>query len=472
MKLKTDPARSFSVVNLSSDPIYKYIEITRKDPQRPEAGSEYDLLDSGWLQRLRRIHQLQSAWWVFPSGEHSRFQHSMGAMHLAGSWARHLHPSLCEAFQDCPSLNLVEELLRLTGLLHDVGHGPFGHFFDEQWLQRWGITHEDIGRSLITGPLASIISSICASPGGSFAGQEQIDPRWIAYLISQGQMDGFAPPSWLTALKPLFCGSFTADNMDYVVRDSYMCGIDAGPVDVHRLIHYTFICERGLALHGHAAEALLMFLNVRLYLYNNVYYHRTVRRIDLQMREIFAPTMELLGLGSPLDNLDAYLGFNEWSLINEMDRWARSADDPQRRGLGQSWQDIINRKLKWKMVFQDHISFPDRIPGTQFITAESLKRSMLLALPSKVSEGSFEVDVASLDARPQNPFSQSGMVLLYDPLTSALEESAVSQLLSRLPQRTSLFRIFARDTALREPLTRAAKEVLRGELAPAFETNV
>src|SRR5207302_9811344 len=113
---------------------------------------------------------------------------------------------------------------------------------------------------------------------------------WLAYLISPRPLPGFAPPPWLEALRPLLVGPYSADNMDYVPRDAAICGVAAGPVDVPRIIHYSFVSEHGLTLHSHGAEALFMFLNVRLYLYHQVYFHRTVRRIDLQPRELLPPT--------------------------------------------------------------------------------------------------------------------------------------------------------------------------------------
>src|SRR5262247_3425459 len=104
---------------LIADPIHRYILYTRPDSMPGEV-TEQDLIDSPWMQRLRRVPQLQSARWVFPAAEHSRFQHSLGAMHLAGRFAQHLHPSLRATFSDAPSAaTLVEELLRMAGLLHD-----------------------------------------------------------------------------------------------------------------------------------------------------------------------------------------------------------------------------------------------------------------------------------------------------------------------------------------------------------------
>src|SRR5437870_10721450 len=122
-------AQGYDAVNLVADTVDGYSKITKRR-HSGAAAAEQDLLDDPWLQRLRRIHQLQSAWWVFPGGEHSRFQHALGAMHVAGEGARQLYPNLQEVARDTPSLPCVEETLRVAGLVHDVGHGPFGHFLD------------------------------------------------------------------------------------------------------------------------------------------------------------------------------------------------------------------------------------------------------------------------------------------------------------------------------------------------------
>src|SRR5258708_19652886 len=84
----------YSRVNLSSDPIYRYLRITKGGPGGvPGRSAEQDLVDSPWLQRLRRIHQLQSAWWVFATAEHSRFHHPLRALHLPGEWPPHPPPT-------------------------------------------------------------------------------------------------------------------------------------------------------------------------------------------------------------------------------------------------------------------------------------------------------------------------------------------------------------------------------------------
>src|SRR5574337_48871 len=147
-------ASPYEGVALLADPIHRYIVFTVPRDDRSER-TEKDVIDSSWVQRLRRIHQLQSTWWVYPSGEHSRFQHVLGTMHMAGAFARHLYPSLKETFgETLPSAPFIEELLRLAGLLHDVGHGPFGHFFDDHFLKQFHVrgerlNHEILGMAII-----------------------------------------------------------------------------------------------------------------------------------------------------------------------------------------------------------------------------------------------------------------------------------------------------------------------------------
>src|SRR6516164_2092256 len=197
-----DAARRYANVNLIADPLHGYIEITKSSGA--DAG-EQSILDTRWLQRLRRIHQLQSAWWVFPTAEHSRFSHLLGAMHLATVFTRRIDPSLRASFPDTPSPALVESTLRLAGLLHDVGHGPFGHFFDRHVLARYGMDHEDVGRRLVIDELGDLIASLRAAPQGPFEPGESVDPYAVAWVMAPAELQGYEPPAWLRACKPLLC---------------------------------------------------------------------------------------------------------------------------------------------------------------------------------------------------------------------------------------------------------------------------
>jgi HD superfamily phosphohydrolase len=347
----------------------------------PEDVAEDDLLDTAWVQRLRRISQLQSARWVFPTAEHSRFTHGLGVMHEAGLWARSLYPSLRAALasiapgEPVPSEGLVVETLRIAGLLHDVGHGPFAHFFDEQFLAAFpaptdprragakSLTHEDLSQLVIERELGPLIGGLRRAPGSvperdRFEAGEAIDPRWVSFLVSKPPLVDAAMPAWVRVLQPLLSGVFTVDNLDYVRRDAYLTGVSMGPVDAERLRRYAFVSERGLTLYESGVGALEMFLTARLFMYQHVYLHRTVRAIDLDLGEVFAPSITaVFGDGSPAERLRSFADLDEYSLLHQAALWARGervsaspspGDGTVTRDVADGWRAILLRRPRWR----------------------------------------------------------------------------------------------------------------------------
>jgi uncharacterized protein len=456
---------------LIADPIHQYIVYTRPGVVPGEA-TEQDLIDTPWVQRLRRVPQLQSARWVFPAAEHSRFQHSLGAMHLAGRFAQQLYPSLRAIFPDAPSGALIEELLRMAGLLHDVGHGPFGHFFDDNFLVDYELTHELLGQRIIREELADDLRGLRRSPTGVFADGERIDPEWICYLMGKSYTHPLeSHPKWLPFLKPLLSGVFTADNMDYVLRDSYMCGIAVGPIDVQRIMYYSFFSEKGLTLNRAGLGAFVMFLNARFYMYTNVYYHRTTRGIDLHLKEIFRDTMRIAFPYDLRKELHPYLHLTEWTLLEEVGRW-HDADDAERRALGVEWRHVLDRRLKWRMSHEVVLDLFEQRRGHAFLEADEVEKRVRTFLPASLKSVPFKIDMALQDPRPLNPLKMGDrQIYVYDAASQKVSEEPLTEILKYLPGKVAQCRIFAtsheHDAALAAALERAL-----GEAPPSIVTNV
>ncbi|HSE04365.1 MAG TPA: HD domain-containing protein [Methylomirabilota bacterium] len=456
---------------LIADPIHQYILYTRSDGIPGEA-TEQDLIDSAWMQRLRRVPQLQSARWVFPAAEHSRFQHSLGAMHLAGRFAQQLHASLKAEFPDAPSAPLFEELLRMAGLLHDVGHGPFGHFFDDNFLADFDLTHEKVGQRIIREELSDLIRGLRRSPSGPFEDGEAIDPEWICYLMGKSYTSPTAEhPRWLAHLKPLLSGIYTADNMDYVLRDSYMCGVAVGPIDIERIMYYSFFSEKGLTLDRGGIQAFIMFLNARFYLYTNVYYHRTTRGIDLHLKDIFRDTMRQIFPHDLNKELGPYLNMTEWTLLEEVARWEH-AEDGERRDLGREWRQILDRRLKWRMSHEVVLDLFEPRRGQSFMKAEEVEDRVKQLLPVGLKNFPFKIDMAQQDPRPLNPIGMKDrQIYVYDAADRSVSAEPLKELLKYLPGKVAQCRIFAMSHEHDQQLARALNEAL-GEDRPAHPTNL
>jgi HD superfamily phosphohydrolase len=216
------------------DPIHNYIHLD-------ELGEQ--LIDTPRVQRLRRIHQLGTGNLVYPGANHTRFEHSLGAYHLAGEAAR--------------ALGLVDgdrRALQAAALLHDVGHGPFSHTCDPLYRDFLHKSHEDVSvEALQRGPIADALA------------RHNVEPARVAALVR-----GERP------LGQLVSGDLDVDRMDYLVRDSHYTGVHIG-VDLARLVHDLALTPRGLAVKQGSLPAAEMLLVTRVQMYATVYFHRTLR---------------------------------------------------------------------------------------------------------------------------------------------------------------------------------------------------
>ena len=432
--------------NIISDPVHKYIEFTV--PRNSTEKTEKDLVDNEWLQRLKWIHQLQCAIWVFPGAEHSRFIHSLGSMHIASMFAKALCPFLKKIVKDVPSLQYVEETLRLAALLHDVGHGPFGHFFDHQYLRKYNITHEDVGQKIITTKLAKIIKKIRRSPVGEF--EEEICPEHLAFLIKKpSEKDkGEVYPTWVRLLRFLFSEIYAVDNLDYVMRDSLMCGISIEPIDLKRILYYSAICKDGLVLHRSGIGALVRFLETKDFLYTQIYFHRTIRSFDLHLKEVFEKTLDRLFNVNPMDDLDKYLYLTDLSLLGRVTEWVREARAGQKnkesgeRQFILDWEWLLRRKKKWRCVCETSEPQFERSRLQRPYQPSELENEIrkTAKLPCNVS---IRIDLAKYDNRPVSPFVQErSPILIYDPSNGRISPETLKPCLDRFPFRTTICRLF------------------------------
>ncbi|ADG69135.1 metal-dependent phosphohydrolase HD sub domain protein [Planctopirus limnophila DSM 3776] len=457
-------SRNFISESLSHDPIHGYIPFISRGGLPAGETAEQDIIDHPWVQRLRHIHQLQTAWWVFPAAEHMRFQHVMGAMHLASVAIDYWYDSLCDACRNVPSRPYVESLLRMAALLHDVGHGPFGHFFDDHYLAQFGVTHEDVGGVIIEQELGELLRGIRRNPKGELKPLEELDPRQISWLIRRprpGSPDDEGHPDWLKKLRAMFSGIYTVDNMDFVLRDAYMTGYNVRAFDISRLLHYSFFTPQGLTIHIRGLPTLINFIETRANLFRTVYFHRTVRAIDLALEDLFPETMPHLFQGSPIGQLENYRRLTESSFLVDVDRFSQSTD-PATRQLGERWQKILSREVHWKMATERTMGYYTSSAERMSIFSEPdlIEQRLRGRLPEDKKSIEMRIDVARHYHRPSGRLPVGGQNHLFDPAANGITELSDDELFRQLPLSLSVFRVYSRDHANDKAITMALQSLL------------
>ncbi len=258
------------------------------------------LVDSAPFQRLRYVRQLGLAHLVYPGATHTRFEHALGAYHLASQAVALLGERGSLAAVDPADVQLV----RAAALLHDIGHYPFSHALEEIGAPH----HEEVARPLITsGPVADILRRSLGADAPE---------RIVAFVRGESS----------SPLQGLISGSIDLDKLDYLRRDAFMCGVPYGQIDVDRLLNAIAVVadpdtqRLTIGVAEKALSALESLLFAKYQMYRNVYWHHTVRSATAIYKRIVADAISSAALRP-----DELATFGDEGLLSELKRRAPSS---------------------------------------------------------------------------------------------------------------------------------------------------
>src|SRR5213082_718626 len=249
------------------DPVHNIISL-RDDSE--EGRLIIRLIDAPEFQRLRRIKQLGLGLYTYQGAEHSRFTHSLSALHLMTRVLDQLSDRIAPADRAAA---------RAAALLHDIGHGPFSHAMEKVL----GVHHEQITMLAVTSAETTFNATL-----KSFSDEM---PDRVALII-----DGTFKPA---ALAQLVSSQLDVDRMDYLLRDSLMTGAKYGIYDLEWIINALQIDEEHdrIYIAARGVYAVEEYLQARYYMFRQVYYHRTLRSAEAVLRSALRRALELIAAG-------------------------------------------------------------------------------------------------------------------------------------------------------------------------------
>ena len=346
------------------DPIYGYIRLTE---------TEKSIIDTLAVQRLRRIRQLAGAEYVYPAANHTRFEHVLGVMFLAGLVAENLPVQLSSD---------EKQKVRLAALLHDIGHAPFSHLFEPLLVKYLGRNHEEMSSWIIAN--SALTDEISA---------QGFDPRELSGLAV-----GILSKPEKPFLRQIISSSFDVDKMDFVVRDSYHTGAGYGSVDVFRLIYTMDVLDGNLAMDITALPTLESLIIARLESFRAIYFHRASRAVEMMLLKALDAAKEdldILRIKSPAEYL-------EW---DDYTTWSRLLTNPKSREIIKA---LSERRLL-KCAYERTFFAKDELVSSVF-TNESvrLKLEEEIAAKAGVPASDVGIDMPSLPSVPYHYALQIG----------------------------------------------------------------
>ena len=356
------------------DPIHDFITIDK---------NELNIIDTPVFQRLRRIRQLAGAHLVYPGAQHSRFEHSLGTMHIANQAATILKEKKFLDSEDVTNL-------RLAALLHDIGHGPFSHLFEEVLQKKKRISHEEIGARLI---LKSEIGDLLTKAG--------FDKGFLSKLAFGNSKYQF--------MNEIISGGLSADMMDYLLRDGYFTGAEHAKIDFMRIINSLDVHNKKLSLDRSALYSFESMMISRYQMFKAVYFHKTVRAAEVMLLEAMLLADNELQLTT--SDLKKYVLLTDEFVISKLVSLPQKNSELKRaRQLAIEYQE---RKLL-KCVYEKIFTHP-RMGKVNALVLQSE-----IAKKSKVDEAEIFVDISKTPSIPLSPAKKESQSII---LTSKKGES-------------------------------------------------
>ena len=287
------------------DPLYGYIEVDYKLIS--------DLIDSKELQRLRRIRQLSGVSMVFQTAEHSRFTHALGAYHMANLVLRNVE-----------GIEILSEYERIVflcaALLHDVGHGPYSHAFENVL----STSHEEMTVKIILNKNTDVNKILSMYKGLA---------EDIASVISH---EGKYP-----LIETFVSSQLDVDRMDFLSRDAYFTGATYGTIDMNRILRSMKVVDGNVLCRASGVHSIESYLMSRYHMYFQVYYHPVSRSYELllegiyeRIKDLVADNVEIdanissfINVVKDNDDVDSYIELDD-AYVNGFIKQLMKSDDP------------------------------------------------------------------------------------------------------------------------------------------------
>lgn len=382
-------------LKIINDPVHGFIKIPHE--------ILFDVIEHPYFQRLRRISQTGLLNLIFPGATHTRFHHAIGAMHL-------MFTALETLKQKGVEISVEEEKgAMLAILMHDIGHGPFSHALESMLMDDWH--HENLSLLLMN------------RLNDHFDGQLS-----VAIEMFQGKYHR-------KFFNQLISSQLDVDRLDYLNRDSFFTGVSEGNINTQRIISMMNVCNEELVIDAKGVYSIENFLTARMFMYWQVYYHKTSALAEFILVKILERAKYLVSQGVDLpatDNLKYFLNRSKSSATEEDIQRFTELDDNDIIQAMKLWQNAEDFILSYWCKCVVKRNLPKTIISSKPFDEDFIKEKI------KISNEYFGIDNAEelvneikRELRPYNTEKQPIFLLQKNGKIIKLNESE-DQLLSGL----------------------------------------